>query len=203
MLGRIVRTPLALWLVPLSLAAASLACGGSKSSASSTADASADATGAADGAADGGSDAPTEAGSCRTDVVHRPTADACPSHADAGAIDSGTCGSPLIPQDACLVDGDCAGAHGASDVCVCQAPQGQGCGTPPITGNACVPSSCHVDTDCASCGRCRIEQSCGVVTGYYCESPSDTCSSNADCGSGFCTFQGDHFSCRNDVACAG
>lgn len=187
--------------VVLCLAPTSVACGGSKASGSTPADASTDSTGA-DG---GGTDATAEAGTCRPDVDHRATADACPSHADAGAIEAGpgTCGQTITPQDACLADGDCAGAHGASGVCVCQSPAGGGCGVPPVLGNACVASACHVDSDCPACGRCRVEQSCGLVTGYYCESPADECSSNADCGTGFCTYQGDHFACANDIACAG
>jgi hypothetical protein len=184
-----------------------LACGGSGSGGSTAADGGGDVT-AAEGGGEGGggSEGGAEAGACLTSVVHRGSATPCPSHADAGVIEAGasTCGQTLTPQDACLSDGDCAGAHGASGVCVCQGPAGEGCGTPPITGNACVPSNCHVDSDCAaSCGLCRVEQSCGLVTGYYCGSPADTCSSNADCGGGFCTFQGDHFACRSDVACAG
>lgn len=193
-------------LVSLLLAATSLACGGLKASGSSSSDASTDAPASADGSTEGGADgAAGDAGTCRTDVVHRASADACASHADAGVIEAGpdTCGQPLTPQDACLVDGDCAGGHGASGVCVCQSPGGQGCGVPPVTGNACVASNCHVDSDCTACGLCRVEESCGSVTGYYCESPADECSSNTDCGGGFCTFQGDHFVCRNDIACAG
>lgn len=174
-----------------------LACGSSKTTGNPALDASADAPRLEAG---GG-----EAGACRPDVVHRGTASACPSNADAGVIDAGpsTCGHTIVPHDACLTDADCAGAHGAMGVCVCQSPQGEGCGVPAVTGNACVPANCRVDSDCTPCARCRAEQSCGAITGYYCESTADECSSNTDCGTGFCTFQGDHFACQNNVACAG
>ncbi len=186
-------------LAVLSLAGA---CGGSSTGGSPAADGGADAHGTASGsdAASGG-----EAGTCRADVQHRPSAQTCPSHADSGVADAGTggCGPAPTPSDACFSDSDCSGAHGATGDCVCQSPASESCGTPPVTGNACVPATCHVDSDCSGCGLCRVEQSCGLVTGYYCESPADQCSSNADCGSGFCTFDGDHFACQNDVACAG
>lgn len=181
----------------LGLVAMGLGCGSSKTTAGPASDASTDSPRAEGGAG--------EAGTCRLDVVHRATASACPSNADAGLIDAGpsTCGQIVVPHDACLTDGDCAGAHGAMGVCVCQSPRGEGCGVPAVTGNVCVPADCHVDSDCSPCAQCRAEQSCGVTTGYYCGSPADECSSNADCGSGFCTFQGDHFACQNNVACAG
>lgn len=181
----------------LCLLTLAIACGSSKGGGSAVPDASADSP-----RGEGGG---SEAGTCRADVVHRPSAASCPSNADAGVIDAGpsTCGQPIVPHDACLIDSDCAGAHGAAGVCVCQAPHGEGCGVGVVTGNACVPANCHVDSDCSPCARCRIEESCGATTGYYCESPADECSSNADCGSGFCTYQGDHFACQNDVACAG
>jgi hypothetical protein len=181
-------------LAAVAMAAATAGCGGSSRGGAPPGDAGADSTGA-DGSAD--------AGTCRTDVQHRATAAMCASHADAGVImDPTTCGQKLVPNDACLGDGDCAGAHGTSGVCECQTPHGSGCGAPLVTGNACVPSSCRVDSDCPTCGLCRVEQSCGVVTGYYCESLADECSSNADCGSGFCTFQGDRFACDHTAACA-
>src|SRR5579884_2719677 len=134
--ARVARTSLT-----LAVAATALACGSSKTAGSSASDASTDAPRTEAGRG--------EAGTCRADVVHRPTAAACPSNADAGVIDAGpsTCGQPIVPHDACLTDGDCAGAHGASGVCVCQAPHGEGCGTGLVTGNACVPASCHVDSD--------------------------------------------------------
>jgi hypothetical protein len=203
---RLVRVAWLAGRVSLACAASSvlLACGGSSSGGSTSGDASV-TDGASGEGGHGGGEGGVEAGVCLTSVEHRPTATACPSHADAGVIEAGpsTCGQPLTPQDACLGDPDCAGAHGANGVCVCQDPHGDGCGTPLVTGNACVPSSCHVDSDCTACGTCRVEQSCGVVTGYYCGSPADECASNADCGGGFCTFQGDHFACRNDIGCPG
>ena len=183
---------------PLGLVVVALACGSSKTTGGAAADGGADS-----GRVEGGGGG--EAGTCRANVGNRPTAAACASNADAGVVDAGptTCGQPIVPHDACLSDADCAGGHGAIGVCVCQAPHGEGCGTGVVTGNVCVPANCHVDSDCSPCARCRVEESCGATTGYYCESPADECSSNADCGSGFCTFQGDHFACQTNVACAG
>ena len=169
-----------------------LACSGSSSGGSTS----------IDGGVDASSDGSAESGSCRDGVDHRATAAACTSNADAGLVESG-CGSPITPRDGCLKDDDCAGAHGATGVCVCQAPHGNGCGTPFISGNACVPSNCRLDSDCSPCSKCRLEQSCGQVTGFYCETKLDTCSTNADCGTGFCSFRGDRWACVNDVACAG
>jgi len=189
------------WLLaafPLGLVVVVLACGSSKTTGGASSDAGADSSRVEGG---GGRDA----GTCLWNVGNREVAPACFSNADAGFIDGGptTCGQPIVPHDACLSDTDCAGAHGAIGVCVCQAPHGQGCGAGAVTGNVCVPANCHVDTDCSPCARCRPEESCGQTTGYYCESPADECSSSADCGTGFCTFQGDHFACQNDIACAG
>lgn len=113
------------------------------------------------------------------------------------------CGGAFTPHDDCTKDDDCNGAHGASGVCACQSPHGMGCGAGVVSGNACVPSSCRTDSDCSPCHTCRVEQSCGLITGYYCGTPLDECSSNADCGTGFCTFKGDRWKCLTNVACAG
>ena len=172
----------------LAFAASGWACSGSSDSGATN--------------VDGGGDAPSgDGGSCRAASAHRPTDSACASNADAGPIDGG-CGGTITPHDDCLSDDDCS-AHGASDVCACQAPSGGGCGAAPVTGNACVPANCKSDSDCSECGACIPEYTCGVVTGYYCATRADACSSNADCSAGLCLFRNGHFSCVTDVACAG
>lgn len=173
----------------------SIACGGQTISDAPGVDAGGDAKGT-----EAGADA---ARGCLPGVDHREHADRCESHADAGPLDAGPagCGGTIIPHDGCLVDGDC----GATGVCVCQAPHGNGCGVPSVAGNACVPSNCRLDSDCAPCGKCRIEQSCGAITGFYCETSLDECTTNADCGPsmGICAFRAGRWSCLRDVGCAG
>ena len=53
------------------------------------------------------------------------------------------------------------------------------------------------------CGTCRLEQSCGAITGYYCGTPLDECSRNSDCGGGFCLFKSDRWKCDSTIACPG
>lgn len=150
---------------------------------------------------DGGLDA---AGFCRVMGRHRATSDVCASNegGDGGVIETG-CGGTFTPHDECTNDEQCASAHGASPVCACQAARGMGCGAGIVYGNVCVPANCHVDTDCTKCGECREESECGIVSGYYCATPLDECSTNADCGTGLCRFKGDHWACETNVACAG
>ena len=104
-----------------------------------------------------------------TGVTHRAQAATCSSNAD----DDAGCG--VQPKDQCTTDPMC----GAGSVCLCQSPvpAGGGCpgGVPLVTGNVCVPSNCTVDSDCTACGVCQAEYSCGQITGYYCQTPEDTC----------------------------
>jgi hypothetical protein len=112
-----------------------------------------------------------EAGSCHgsSGVVARAVAQACTSNAGADA------GCNVAPHDQCLTDSNC----GASSVCACQSPiaAGQACpgGVPLVAGNVCIPANCRVDSDCTPCGVCQAQYSCGVITGYYCQTPADTC----------------------------
>jgi hypothetical protein len=154
------------------------------------------------GTTNDGGDVASETGSCRAKGQHRPTAEECGSNDDAGVMETG-CGGTFTPHDECTTDDQCTAAHSATDVCACQAPRGMGCGAGTVAGNVCVPANCHSDSECSACGECRQESGCGVITGYYCATPLDECSTNADCGSGFCTFKGDRWKCDTTVACAG
>jgi hypothetical protein len=140
-------------------------------------------------------------GTCRTEppTNHRPSAATCPPHeSDAGA-DSGMVGC-MSPMDACLVDSDC----GATGVCECETPR---CTEPfAVRGNVCLPSNCRVDSDCA-CGFCAGEPSCGGIDAYYCTTPHDECSTDADCqdGGSFtqCRWSTDHWACVEGMGCPG
>jgi hypothetical protein len=171
-------------------------------------DAGGDATGATDAAGDalgppdGAGDVVIrpDGGVCRTDppTYHRPSAAACPSHSPDAGFDSGLVDCP--PNDACLVDSDCADAG----VCECNTPH---CVEPfGVSGNVCLPSNCHVDSDCA-CGFCAGEQSCGGIDAYYCTTPLDECATDADCrqdGSyASCRWKTDHWGCVPAMGCPG
>ena len=143
-------------------------------------------------------------------AVHRPTADACPSHNSGGVpcTDSAEC-APLEPYgsntyctgglcglDQCVRDADC----GANAVCSCGYGSGPGGGSgsgadaggstgsggyPGPTGNVCVPAACRVDADCGD-GWCSPSNpsGCGTVPGvftYQCHHHGDACMSDTDC----------------------
>ncbi len=140
-------------------------------------------------------------GTCRTEppMVHRPSASTCPSHTTDAGADSGTLGC-MPPHDACLVDSDC----GATGVCDCEAPR---CTEPfPLSGNVCLPSDCHVDSDCA-CGFCAGDSSCGGLDSFHCTTPHDECTTDADCQDGStltqCHWSTDHWACAQGTACPG
>jgi hypothetical protein len=196
-----------LLVAPLAMfALAAASCGGSSSTTSgdggADSGASADSGQRADSAdgADSGSSADA-GGTCRTTppAVHRPTASTCPSHATDAGADAGILGCDP-PHDACLADSDC----GATGVCDCEAPR---CTHPfPLAGNVCVPGNCRVDSDCA-CGFCAGDTACGGLDGYYCTTPQDQCSTDADCQDGGasmqCKWSTDRWACVAAVGCPG
>lgn len=128
----------------------------------------------------------------------------CPSHTvDGGSANSGlsVCGQPVSPHDECLVDQDC----GDSGVCACVVPRSAGCGGIVLMlGNVCAPAECRADADCAECGICRSESNC-LGSGYYCATPNDECTSNADCSAtpvgGFCAYQNGRWICLSESIC--
>jgi hypothetical protein len=183
-------------LVLVMLAPAAWSCGGSSSTTS----------GADSGVhADAGGDVVVThsegGGTCRSapPTIHRPSAGTCPSHeTDAGA-DAGLSGC-MPPKDACLTDSDC----GATGVCDCEAPR---CAEPfAVAGNVCIASNCRVDSDCA-CGFCAGDTSCGGLDGYYCTTPQDECSTDADCQDGGspmqCRWSTNRWACVAEVGCPG
>jgi hypothetical protein len=98
--------------------------------------------------------------------------------------------------DLCDADGDCADAG----LCLCGASIGTvgADGTPIRDGNRCVPAACHVDSNCGSGGACSptFGTSCGPrngVSSYECHTPSDECTTDAQCQDGgiggYCAFQ--------------
>jgi hypothetical protein len=133
-------------------------------------------------------------------VWHRALATACVSNAGVDA------GCNIQPHDACLTDTDC----GVGYVCLCESPirAGQVCpgGVPMATGNVCIPANCRVDSDCSACGVCQAQYSCGQITGYYCQTPTDACvpaySSTSYSGNG-CLFQSGHWVSSGTPACPG
>jgi hypothetical protein len=140
-------------------------------------------------------------GSCRTEppTTHRPSASTCSSHETDAGVDSGFVGC-MPPHDACLVDSDC----GSTGVCDCETPR---CTEPfAVAGNVCLPSNCRIDSDCA-CGFCAGEPSCGGIDAYYCTTPHDECSTDADCQDGGmftqCRWSTDRWACVEGMGCPG
>jgi hypothetical protein len=135
--------------------------------------------------------------------VHRSTAQACsPTSPDAMPIftynatgtpcttddqcttDAGIRGSCLhgaCSPDECLTDDDCAGGG----VCVCSSPSGASGGGVVENMNYCARGgNCRVDNDCGAGGYCVPSAGvCGIVSGFYCHTPADTCvDPTTDCG---------------------
>ncbi|HEY1696275.1 MAG TPA: hypothetical protein VGG39_29120 [Polyangiaceae bacterium] len=188
-------SPAAPLLLLVLLAPAGWSCGGSSSSTS----------GADSGVhADAGGDVltnPEAGGTCRSapPTIHRASAGTCPSHETDEGADAGLPGC-TPPHDACLADSDC----GATGVCDCEAPR---CTEPfAVAGNVCLPSNCRVDSDCA-CGFCAGDTSCGGLDGYYCTTPQDECSTDADCQDGAssmqCRWSAARWACVVAVGCPG
>lgn len=88
---------------------------------------------------------------------------------EADAPPNGNLGTRCL-YDACAIDSDCP----SSSVCQC----GSGGNSP----NTCGPiGDCRIDTDCAS-GFCSPSRDgCAVPNGYFCHTPADQCSNDADC----------------------
>jgi hypothetical protein len=158
-----------------------------------------DAGGDAISRGDAGGDA--GGGSCRTapPTLHRPSAATCSAHVSDAGADSGV-GACMAPHDDCLVDSDC----GSSGVCDCEEPR---CTVPfAVAGNVCVPSDCHVDSDCP-CGFCAGDVWCGNIQSYHCTTPHDECSTDTDCQDGGtltqCRWSTDHWACVEGMGCPG
>ncbi len=125
---------------------------------------------------------------------------------DAGAELVGACREGKCVADQCLTDEDC--------------PSGQACGCSnqfagnAIHTNACVPAQCRVDADCGKGGSCSPSSDgyCGGLTGFYCHSANDTCTTSADCCANgpsdlpsVCRYSSalGHFACQTLPVCSG
>jgi hypothetical protein len=168
------------------LSAVVFACGGSSS----------------DTAPPAGDDEGPPNGNCSgpSGANHRAQGATCASNAGADA------GCDVQPKDQCLTDSDCGPA--ADCECETPIPAGQVCpgGVSLPSGNACIPSNCRVDSDCAPCGVCQGEYSCGQYTGFYCQTPEDTCVPSAgDTGydGNGCRFVGGHWTSMGMTECPG
>ncbi len=125
----------------------------------------------------------------------------CATDADCTQGTNGRCGPSQAKgyscsYDLCFTDTDCA----AGTSCNCS-PQ----------GNACLPSTCRSDADCAGLGCSpTYDTSCGAyhgTQGIYCHTKDDTCTDDTDCtegGAGYCAYQLDvgHWACSYGF-CAG
>jgi hypothetical protein len=106
-------------------------------------------------------------------------------------------------DDQCLTDGDCP----TGMACACS-NELSGVGAP---ANTCLAAQCRVDADCGSHYACSPSGSghCGSVTGLFCHSLRDTCTTNADCCSessaGACVYQPalGFFACQAPIPCVG
>jgi hypothetical protein len=81
----------------------------------------------------------------------------------------------MCTYDTCQHDTDCK----PSQTCACHTTTYVG-----PAGNACVQGDCRVDGDCGPGGYCSPSvnpMSCGSLGGYYCHTPSDQCTNDADC----------------------
>ena len=78
-------------------------------------------------------------------------------------------------QDECHCDADC----GSGSACMCPDQPGS-----PFNFAYCVSAGCHTDSDCPGKLRCVQPPSapCPVATaGYYCETDTGACRTDADC----------------------
>jgi hypothetical protein len=162
---------------------------------------------------DGGG-SPSEPGSRPTAVACNATPSYLPDAGDASCTTSADCADAgalgyfkaclggKCAIDACLTDSDC--------------PSGQACGCSTQFGgnaihtNACIPAECRVNTDCGSGGICSPAQIgyCGSLSGYYCHSTADTCTTAADCcdrSTPACEYEPTlgHFACQANSVCGG
>lgn len=159
------------------------------------------------GHANGPTDASAAAdGSRRAPAMHRATAAACaPLGPDA------SCSADGGAKGECATNSDCTGAvnprcavYPPRGICVCQADDCQSDIDCPAFGdhgagvctchsaslNTCVDGACHADADCGPHGYCSptFDPCSKELTGYFCHTPDDTCTDDADCPGTPCIF---------------
>jgi len=157
---------------------------------------------------------------------HRPSAETCTGEPPAGSpipepggecemdadCTEGTNGRCIWPYggenvcryDECFEDDDCGGAS----ICACRVAESFGF-------NRCFLGNCVVDDDCGAGGWCspsavHLDPTCmsGISpgsVGYFCHSPDDECTDDADCGADYvaaCVFSVEavHWVCQ-DLLC--
>ena len=126
------------------------------------------------------------------DPIAPPLDGQCQSDADCvdmphGYCETGVQAPGMFCQYGCVKDADC----GAGFICLCGDPVGE-----------CVSSSCTSDADCGAGLRCQSYDSshgCGFLS-FACQTPDDTCGSDADCASAgaglsFCDGSSGTFTC--------
>lgn len=116
----------------------------------------------------------------------------CTTHEECTEGENGRCTGNShdgwrCTYDSCLADADCG-----TTVCACDGGWRSG-------ANACLGGNCQVDADCGAGGWCSPSMGeCGLyggVTGYWCHTAEDTCTSDTDCpgtgdfgGPGYCMY---------------
>jgi hypothetical protein len=97
---------------------------------------------------------------------------------DAGLLYQGGCREGVCHLDQCLTDDDCS----PGTACSCLGDYG-GNGW---YKNWCLTADCRADGDCGDGGVCSpsfAHGPCSEVTqGFFCHTPRDTCTTDADCG---------------------
>ncbi|MEZ4446180.1 MAG: ferritin-like domain-containing protein [Polyangiaceae bacterium] len=151
---------------------------------------------------------------CGEGYVHRRVATTCPAVAPRNNVCDDGSGAP-----ACTTDTDCtARPNGFCDIdfsglCTCSygCTEDAECGDGAIclcgeTASYCVAASCRSDQECEGdllCTEYVSEPGCGGIA-FACQSPEDTCQTNADCPSGEeCTIRNGARICEQPTCAIG
>lgn len=122
-----------------------------------------------------------------TQKIAPPADGQCATDADCADMPHGYCAPGVqlpgnVCHHGCVKDSEC----GAGNICVCGDPVGH-----------CAGSTCASDAECGRGLRCQSYDSshgCGIER-FACQTPDDTCSSDADCNGGYCDAASGSFAC--------
>jgi hypothetical protein len=123
----------------------------------------------------------------RAEKIAPPDGGNCMTDADCVDMPHGYC-SPGIQLPGmycaygCVKDAECP----AGNICLCGDPVGR-----------CVPATCTSDADCGAGLRCQSydgSHGCGILS-FACQTPNDTCQSDADCAGAYCDGSMGSFTC--------